>query len=176
MSRTILTVVVVCACSAGAAQANDVFNMGPGLTSLTFVTVGDAGNAGYAGETGAVPYTYQMGTYDVTAAQYCQFLNAVATQWDHYGLYNPLMAEGPQHGFEIENTGCGIVKVGNSYEISSSVGFTVNNGNVPVNDISWGDAARFANWLTNGQPTGLEGAGTTETGSYDLNVQRAMQP
>jgi len=28
----------------------------------------------------------------------------------------------------------------------------------------WGDAARFANWLTNGQPTGAEGIGTTETG------------
>ena len=34
---------------------------------------------------------------------------------------------------------------------------------------SWGDAARFCNWLQNGQPTGAEGAGTTETGSYTLN-------
>jgi hypothetical protein len=35
--------------------------------------------------------------------------------------------------------------------------------------VSWGDAARFANWLTNGQPVGAEGNGTTETGSYTLN-------
>ncbi len=34
---------------------------------------------------------------------------------------------------------------------------------------NWGDAARFANWLENGQPTGPEGTGTTETGSYTLN-------
>ena len=35
--------------------------------------------------------------------------------------------------------------------------------------MSWGDAARFCNWLQNGQPTGAEGAGTTETGAYSLN-------
>lgn len=35
--------------------------------------------------------------------------------------------------------------------------------------MSWGDAARFANWLTNGQPSGAQGPGTTETGSYTLN-------
>ena len=34
----------------------------------------------------------QMGTYDVTAAQYAQFLNAVATTSDPYGLYNSSMA------------------------------------------------------------------------------------
>jgi hypothetical protein len=38
-----------------------------------------------------------------------------------------------------------------------------------VTYVSWGDAARFANWLNNGQPTGSEGAGTTETGAYTLN-------
>ena len=37
-------------------------------------------------------------------------------------------------------------------------------------DVSWGDAARFCNWLQNGQPTsGTEGTGTTETGAYTLN-------
>jgi formylglycine-generating enzyme required for sulfatase activity len=38
-----------------------------------------------------------------------------------------------------------------------------------VNDVNWGDAARFCNWLTNGQPTGAERNGTTETGAYTLN-------
>lgn len=32
-----------------------------------------------------------------------------------------------------------------------------------------GDAARFANWLSNKQPNGPEGMNTTETGSYTLN-------
>jgi sulfatase modifying factor 1 len=40
---------------------------------------------------------------------------------------------------------------------------------VPVFDVSWGSAARFSNWLQNGQPTGAQGSGTTETGAYTLN-------
>jgi hypothetical protein len=41
--------------------------------------------------------------------------------------------------------------------------------------VSWGDAARFCNWLHNGQPTGqltgdpAQDAGLTEDGSYYLN-------
>jgi len=44
-----------------------------------------------------------------------------------------------------------------------------------VNFVSWGDAARFCNWLHNGQPTGqltgdpAQDAGLTEDGSYYLN-------
>jgi formylglycine-generating enzyme required for sulfatase activity len=38
-----------------------------------------------------------------------------------------------------------------------------------VNYVSWGDAARFANWLHNGQPTGVQDLTTTEDGSYYLN-------
>ena len=73
----------------------DVFKMPGGQTSLQFATVGDPGNppdtqimddgtTGY----GSVPYVYQMGKYDVTVGQYVQFLNAVATTGDPYGLYN----------------------------------------------------------------------------------------
>jgi len=39
----------------------------------------------------------------------------------------------------------------------------------PVNFVSWGDAARFCNWLHNGQPTGAQDVTTTEDGSYFLN-------
>ena len=38
--------------------------------------------------------------------------------------------------------------------------------NRPVNYVSFWDAARFANWLHNGQPTGAQGPGTTEGGAY----------
>jgi formylglycine-generating enzyme required for sulfatase activity len=156
--------------TAGTVQATDVFNLGAGLTSLSFVTVGNPGNApdvyvsGSGGYAGSVGYTYQMGTYDVTAAQYCQFLNAVA-KTDTYGLYNSAMSGG------ITYQACGINQVGGpgNYSYNTTSAYSVNNGNFPVNWVSWGDAARFSNWLTNGQPTGPEGAGTTETGSYTLN-------
>ncbi len=41
--------------------------------------------------------------------------------------------------------------------------------NCPISCVSWGDAARFCNWLQNGQPVGAEGPGTTETGAYTLH-------
>jgi len=65
----------------------DVFNLPSGQTNLQFVTVGDPGNAPDTTGFGAVPYTYQMGKFDVTVAQYTQFLNAVA-KTDTYGLFN----------------------------------------------------------------------------------------
>ena len=50
----------------------------------------DSGTSGY----GAVPYIYRMGTYDVTNAQYAEFLNAKASVADPYGLWNSLMTPG----------------------------------------------------------------------------------
>jgi formylglycine-generating enzyme required for sulfatase activity len=38
-----------------------------------------------------------------------------------------------------------------------------------VNHVNWGDAARFCNWLQNGQPEGPQTASTTEDGVYALN-------
>ena len=152
--------------AAGAARG-DVFNMAdPNLKSLEFVTVGDPGNAADTTGFGAVAYVYGMGEFDVTAAQYAQFLNAVAWQSDPFGLYNPSMAGGPG------SAACGITRTGSegNYSYSTTLsGYAVNNSNFPVNYVSWGDAARFANWLANGQPTGVQGAGTTETGTYTLN-------
>ena len=56
----------------------------------------------------------------------------------------------------------GINRSGSSGSYSYSV--TTGLENRPVALVSWFDAARFANWLVNGQ-----GAGDTETGSYTLN-------
>ena len=102
-----------------------------------------------------------MGKYDVTVGQYCQFLNAVA-KTDTYGLYNSYM--GPAYPT------IGITQSGSSGSYSYSVGGGHSQGvNFPIFDVTWGDAARFCNWLQNGQPTGSEGPGTTETGAYTLN-------
>ncbi len=148
----------------------DVFDMPPPLKSLEFVTVGDPGNApdtrvmddGTTGY-GNVDYVYQIGKYEVTVAQYCQFLNAVAAT-DTYGLYDYEMGD----PFAVPNglAGCGIYRRGNpgiyAYEP------TPGRENCPVNYISWGGAVRFVNWLENGQPMGEQNAFTTEAGSYSV--------
>jgi formylglycine-generating enzyme len=144
--------------------AGNVFNMPSGLTSLETVTVGTPGNAadtryetpGY----GSVGYTYNIGKYEVTAGQYTEFLNAVA-RTDTYGLYNPYMAD------PARMWGCNIQRSGPSGSYSYSV--DPDWANRPVNYVSYGDSARFANWLHNGQPIGAQGLATTEDGAYYLN-------
>jgi len=128
--------------------------------SIETVPVGNVGNAPdrrYGGY-GSVGYTYNIGKYEVTAGQYTEFLNAVA-KTDTYGLYNPNMWS--------SSYGCKIERSGSSGSYTYSV--AQDWANRPVNYVSWGDAARFANWLHNGQPTGPQGLSTTEDGAYYLN-------
>ncbi len=129
----------------------DVFNMTGGQTSLQFVTVGNPGNAADPATGslyGSVPYTYQMGKYDVTVGQYVQFLNAVAKTdtYNLYGSYGDMATDYPT---------IGITRSGSSGSYSYAVtGSYSQAANCPVFDMSWFDAARFCNWLQNGQPTG----------------------
>ena len=180
MQNVVLAVAVVMIFTAGLAQA-DVFYMPTGQTSLEFVTVGDPGNAGEQSRLsdgdptyyGAVANTYQIGKYDVTTAQYCQFLNAMA-KTDTYGLYNPTMAIQPPPNPQSFYPTMAIVQSGSSGSYTYSItGGTRGNysqaANCPIYCVTWGSAARFCNWLQNGQPTGDQGAGTTETGAYTLD-------
>jgi formylglycine-generating enzyme required for sulfatase activity len=127
-------------------------------TSPLTVTVGDAGNTADSTGYGAVAYEYNIGKYEVTAGQYTAFLNAVAGT-DTYGLYNTDMSASIH--------GCKIARTGSSGSYTYSV--ASDYANRPVNFVSWGDSARFANWLHNGQPTGAQGLSTTEDGAYYLN-------
>jgi formylglycine-generating enzyme required for sulfatase activity len=133
--------------------------------TLDMVPVGNAGNAADTTGYGSVGYNYDIGKYDVTTAQYTAFLNAVATESDPYGLYYSSMAVVGSSG---SSYGCGIVQSGTAGSYTYSVAPAYQN--FPVNWITWGDAARFCNWLDNGQPSsGTEAAGTTETGAYALD-------
>jgi formylglycine-generating enzyme required for sulfatase activity len=160
MKKWVLLVGAAILLLAGAAQA----------ITMEMVTVGNPGNTGElsggissygpTATVGAVGYTYNIGKYEVTAGQYTAFLNAVGAT-DTYGLYNAKM------GNNSPDWGCNIMRGGSS----GSYTYTVASdwANRPVNYVSWGDAARFSNWLTNGQPTGAQNLSTTEDGSYYLN-------
>lgn len=126
------------------------------------------GNPGNAGEThshgtyGAVDYEFSIGKYEVTAAQYTAFLNAVAVT-DTHGLYHIRM----DYDADPSREGCNIKRHGAAGSYTYSV--APDWANRPVNYVSWADAARFANWLHNGQPIGAQDLTTTEDGSYFLN-------
>ncbi|MGA2035745.1 MAG: SUMF1/EgtB/PvdO family nonheme iron enzyme [Thermoguttaceae bacterium] len=147
---------------AAAVAAASVLSARASTITMDMVTVGDPGNAADTDGYGGVGYTYQMGKYDVTTSQYAAFLNAVAGTSDTYGLYNSLMA--------TDLPTVGIAQSGSPGSYSYAVtGTAAGKNNMPVFDVTWGDAARFSNWLQNGQPSGPEGNGTTETGAYALN-------
>ncbi len=126
--------------------------------TIDWVTVGNAGNAAdsFSGF-GSVAYPYRIGATEVTNEQYAAFLNAVAAS-DPNGLYNPSMGGDPR---------AGITRSGSNGFYTYSV--RANMGNKPVNFVSWYNAVRFCNWMTNGQPTGPQNASTTESGVYTLD-------
>jgi len=132
--------------------------------NIDWVTVGDAGNQadtrsepGYWGM-GDVGNEYRIGKYEITNAQYREFLSAKAAVGDPYGLYNTDMA-GTYGG--ISRSGSGTV--GDPY-VYSAKGGDANWDSRPVVYVSFWDAARFANWMHNGQ-----GSGDTESGAY-INI------
>src|SRR5688572_19898325 len=152
--RTLLVLVAALAVDVPQAEAT-------APVAIDTVAVGNPGNAGdpieFQGTFGAVNYVYAIGKYEVTAGQYAAFLQAVAAV-DPYALYDTRMWTHAE-GCKIERTGS-----------PGSYAYTVapDWANRPVNFVSWGDAARFANWLHNGRPTGAPDGTTTEDGSYLL--------
>jgi sulfatase modifying factor 1 len=135
------------------------------LVTLDWVTVGDTGNAADTTGFGAVDEIYQISKFEITCADYTEFLNAVAKA-DPNELYNRLMA-GSQNP-SIGDHG-GITQSGDSPDYVYTV--RTGKGDNPVIYVSFWDALRFANWLHNGQPTGAQDDNTTEDGAYTLTTQ-----
>jgi formylglycine-generating enzyme required for sulfatase activity len=140
--------------------------------SIDIVPVGNPGNpadtryvdSDHPNGVGAVAYPFRMGKTEITNSQYVAMLNAVAVS-DPYGLYSTFMSSETQGG---------IVRSGSpgtyTYAVKpSALSGAYTYANKPVVFVNSGDAMRFANWLQDGQPTGPEGPGTTETGAYTMN-------
>lgn len=123
--------------------------MVPATVVIDYVRVGHPNNAADTTGYGSVDHHYRIGKYEVTNAQYGEFLNAKG-QSNANGIYNSSMSS-----YGITQSGSS-----GSYTYSVTSGFE----NKPVVYVSWFDAARFANWMSNGQ-----GNGDMETGAYTLN-------
>ncbi len=118
------------------------------------VPVGDLGNAHdpFSGNRyGGVDYAYRIGKYEVTNAQYAEFLNAKAAS-DPLLLWDSGMQSRKEGGIKRDGANGSY-----TYELKP------NMADKPVNYVSWYAAIRFTNWLHNGQ-----GAGDTETGAYTI--------
>jgi sulfatase modifying factor 1 len=122
---------------------------------MDWINVGNPGNAASTTGYGAVGYAYQIGKYEVTNAQYGAFLNAADPEGvNANGIYNTSMGSDARGGITFTAGAAS----GAKYTLRTSM------GDKPVNYVSWYDAARFTNWLGNGQ-----GSGSTETGAYTLS-------
>jgi len=129
--------------------------------TIDWVTIGDPGNLAqtaanrthaFGGDGyGAVADTFRISRNETTLANYAAFLNAKATT-DPYSLYNTQMGSNANIA--------GITRSGSSGSYSYTV---TGSGARPITYVSWFDAARFTNWMHNGQ-----GSGDTETGAYTL--------
>jgi sulfatase modifying factor 1 len=158
-ARLLLTLIFFCLTVTPAYAQSVIYELVP---------VGDAGNANDTTGYGGVAYEFQIGKYEVTIGQYVAFLNAVAKD-DTYSLYSSLMAS-------MQST-AGISRAGTTgsftYTAIGPIGATTAGADSPtsrpITFVTWFDTARFANWLSNGQPTGGQGPSTTENGAYALN-------
>ncbi len=109
--------------------------------------VGDLGNEADSTGFGSVAYGYHVGLQEITVSQYAEFLNA---KWDDIA--------------DLPNTL--YLRLGEQYTLDAEGTFTPREGfeNEPVFLSDPLNAARFVNWLHNGQ-----GEGDTETGAYSIS-------
>jgi formylglycine-generating enzyme required for sulfatase activity len=137
--------------------------------TVDYAVVGDPGNAANTNGWGAVSDVFKISKQETSNDQYVDFLNKVdAAGTNPNGVYNSLMGSDNLGGITF-NAGA---PSGSKYAVKSgaptgSLGST-SYGNMPVLFTTWFSAARFANWLQNGQQTN---SASMETGAYTLNNQ-----
>jgi len=138
------------------------------LISMPTVGVGDSGNAAVDTDEvpalGSVSQPFRIAENEVTVAQYMTFLNSVAAVRTRANrsvinsLYNRASMGAPKNVSGIARTGKGTA--------ASPFAYTpIGNSEHPMANVTWLNAARFANWMHNGATNGAN----TETGAYALN-------
>lgn len=128
-----------------------------------FLYIGNSNNTADNTGYGAVNYNFYIKKFCITNAEYAEFLNAIA-QTDTYGLFSSFVSYVNSGGSYDRG---GITRTGStgSFQYSADVYMAEK----PLMFSSWFMAARYANWLHNNKPTGLQNTATTEDGAYPLN-------
>jgi formylglycine-generating enzyme required for sulfatase activity len=112
---------------------------------------------------GSVGHRYRIAKTETPTWAYVEFLNAVAATADPNLLFAPSMETNDRGTITRSGTA-------GAWVYAAKPG----RGNEPVTHADWFRAARFANWLHNGQSSGPQDATTTEDGVYTLLGQNPI--
>jgi formylglycine-generating enzyme required for sulfatase activity len=137
----------------------------PDPSGIDFVTIGSPGNAPWTGDgtvgdravgRGGVDYTYKIGRFEVTTAQWAEFMNAA--------LDRPSNDHIP-HVFAPSQWGA----VGTTPNNPGGLRFAVPAGRemLPAGGVDWRTAAIFCNWLCNDKGTDRS---SFMNGAYDVST------
>lgn len=134
---------------------------------IEFVTIGAPGNAPYPLKSppgyisvqgrGGVDYEYRMGKYEVTTAQWMEFVNTYSVLGGSWTLF----AE-PTHWGATPDPG--YTGPGRRYVLRAGLPSAAMS---PVYGITWRESAMFCNWLHNDKATGTW---AIENGAYDKSL------
>jgi hypothetical protein len=145
-----------------AAIANGVENCITYEYGIEFVTIGAPGNAplvttGRANGRGSVNEEYRIGRFEITTAQWVQFMNAVSMRPQSEAI--PFIS--PPQGIWGARVDSSYSGPGVRYEVIPG---QENRG---VGNISWRTAAIYCNWLHNNQSTSRS---AFMNGAYDVST------
>jgi len=122
------------------------------------------GNPGFPGGVGSVSYNYRMSKTETTRGEFAEFLNAVATNPSAPSFVTTLWSGSTNFGINRTLSG------------GSYVYTPAGSPTQPISNVSWTMAARYVNWLNNGQPTITTGSAAWDsalnTGAYTIASSR----
>ncbi len=134
---------------------------------IEFITIGKPNNPPYAGNDpeypgfnagrGSVSYEYRIGRYEITTAQWMEFVNTFSTQGDEYFFFAQPSSWGATHDFSYAGPG-------RRWRLDET---RPDPAMSPVLGIDWRTAARFVNWLNNGKSSD---PATLDYGAYDAST------
>ncbi len=134
---------------------------------IEFVTIGAPGNPAYNVPSppghfnvqgrGSVAYEYRIGKYEVTTAQWMEFVNTYSVlggKWTFFAA--------PAFWGAVQDPG--YTGPGTKWTLNASL---PNAAMVPVRAITWRESAMFCNWLHNDKASGLW---AIQDGAYDAST------
>ncbi len=119
------------------------------------LVIGEPGNPADLNGYGSVAYRFEITRERITHREYTAFLNHADPQGENVlALYHESMGSSPQGGIILNEN----APAGQRYQLMEE------RADTPVVHINWLDAARYANWLSNGG----DAESATEWGAYPL--------